>query len=350
MKFSIGDPVLVKATDQEGTVRGYIDDKTVKIEVGGIEFPVAEEELTFPYLKRFAKQKKINIGTTPKPVPLNMDWLPKEDKFYKKPKIGNGVYIGLLPQFKFDGFEDAVEKLRVYLINETPLNYRYAYTYNEGAENEHSSHGELKAFGYCFVHEIAFEDLNNALEFVTEWSLLEKDASLAAKIEAEAKLKPKTYFQKLDKMQKAGEPMFTLPLFEQYPRKSSAEAAPVAFDEDVRAFVQQKLSEQRILKDTTEPRRAVYELDLHIEKLVTNLKGMSNMEMLDIQLKTFRKYLDLAIARQQDAMVVIHGVGKGTLREELHEMLKHTPEVTNFTAKYHHKYGDGATEIFFKYD
>jgi DNA-nicking Smr family endonuclease len=351
MKFTIGDPVLVKATDQEGTVRGYIDEKTVKIEVNGIEFPVAEEELSFPYLKWFAKQKKINIGTTPKAVPLNMDWLPKEDPYYKKPKVGTGVHIGFLPQFKFDGFEDAVEKLRVYLINETPLGYRWVSTYNEDEENEQVKQGELKPFSYVYVQDVPFEDFNGTPNFFTEWSLLEKDASLAARIQAEAKLKPKLYFQKLDKMQKAGEPMFTMPLFEQYPRKgNSPEDTPLPFEDDVRSFVQQKLSEKRIMKEVTDPQRPVYELDLHIEKLVSNLKGMSNMEMLDIQLKTFRRYLDLAISRQQHTMIVIHGIGKGTLKEELHEILKHTPEVDTFTARYHHKYGDGATEIFFKHD
>jgi dsDNA-specific endonuclease/ATPase MutS2 len=46
---------------------------------------------------------------------------------------------------------------------------------------------------------------------------------------------------------------------------------------------------------------------------------------------------------------VIHGVGKGKLREEIHEILKLKKEVKYFINQYDPRFGYGATEIFFNY-
>jgi dsDNA-specific endonuclease/ATPase MutS2 len=48
-------------------------------------------------------------------------------------------------------------------------------------------------------------------------------------------------------------------------------------------------------------------------------------------------------------MVVIHGVGTGKLRDEIHEILRTKREVKSFINRYDPRYGYGATEIFFQY-
>ena len=71
--------------------------------------------------------------------------------------------------------------------------------------------------------------------------------------------------------------------------------------------------------------------------------------MLSLQLSTFEKYYNLAIAHHQPNLIVIHGIGTGKLREEIHEILKTKKEVKSFVNQYHHNFGFGATEIFFQY-
>ena len=51
----------------------------------------------------------------------------------------------------------------------------------------------------------------------------------------------------------------------------------------------------------------------------------------------------------QPNLVVIHGVGKGVLRDEIHSLLKTRKEVKNFVNQYDSRFGYGATEIFFQY-
>ena len=68
-----------------------------------------------------------------------------------------------------------------------------------------------------------------------------------------------------------------------------------------------------------------------------------------LQLTTFEKYLDLALLHQQPSLIVIHGVGSGKLRDEIHALLANRKEVKQFFNRYHPAYGYGATEIFFTF-
>jgi hypothetical protein len=86
------------------------------------------------------------------------------------------------------------------------------------------------------------------------------------------------------------------------------------------------------------------EVDLHIEELVENTSGMSNFEMLNIQLEKFEKELDAAILKKMRKLIFIHGVGNGRLRQEIHAVLKKTPGVTFQDAPYK-DYGYGATQV-----
>src|SRR5205085_1596839 len=95
-----------------------------------------------------------------------------------------------------------------------------------------------------------------------------------------------------------------------------------------------------------EPARSV--VDLHIEKLVDNWKKLSNLEILAIQLSEFEKWYDLAVAHRQPSLIVIHGVGEGKLRDEIHDILKTKREVKHFINQYDPRFGYGATEIFLK--
>ena len=62
MKFSIGDKIVLKRTDEEGIVVGFIGKDMLEVEVNGTHFPVYMDEVDHPYLKWFtekSKQKKI---------------------------------------------------------------------------------------------------------------------------------------------------------------------------------------------------------------------------------------------------------------------------------------------------
>ncbi|MCP4976418.1 MAG: Smr/MutS family protein [Maribacter sp.] len=87
------------------------------------------------------------------------------------------------------------------------------------------------------------------------------------------------------------------------------------------------------------------EVDLHINQLVKSPKGMSNHEMLNIQMETAKRQLEFAIRKRIQKVVFIHGVGEGVLKEELKFLFGRYDNIKYYDADYQ-KYGLGATEIY----
>lgn len=88
------------------------------------------------------------------------------------------------------------------------------------------------------------------------------------------------------------------------------------------------------------------EVDLHIEKLTTSSRGMSNFDMLNLQMDTAKRQLEFAMKKRIQKIVFIHGVGEGVLKAELDFLLVRYDNLKFYDANYQ-KYGLGATEVYF---
>ncbi|NBB26685.1 DUF2027 domain-containing protein [Cellulophaga sp. BC115SP] len=89
-------------------------------------------------------------------------------------------------------------------------------------------------------------------------------------------------------------------------------------------------------------------VDLHIEELTDDYLFMSNRQMLELQLSTFEKQFEAAIANGMDEIIFIHGVGNGVLRNELHKKLSGHKNVKYFEDSQKEKFGYGATKVKIK--
>lgn len=86
------------------------------------------------------------------------------------------------------------------------------------------------------------------------------------------------------------------------------------------------------------------EVDLHIHQLTNSTRGMSNHDMLTLQLDTAKRQLEMAIHKRFQKIVFIHGKGEGVLKLEL-DYLFSRYNVKFYEANYQ-KYGLGATEVY----
>jgi DNA-nicking Smr family endonuclease len=89
------------------------------------------------------------------------------------------------------------------------------------------------------------------------------------------------------------------------------------------------------------------EIDLHIENLTKSHSGMTNGEILNIQLRHFDTFMQKAYRLGVPRVFIIHGVGKGKLRDEITTKLIQEYDIETFRNEYHPKYGFGATEVVF---
>jgi len=101
-------------------------------------------------------------------------------------------------------------------------------------------------------------------------------------------------------------------------------------------------NENLIIKHKVSHREAI--VDLHIHELIEDPVAMENQEILDFQKSYFEQCLESAIANHFLKLTVIHGVGNGTLRDSILEILKKYDSIEVLDAPMQ-KYGAGAIEV-----
>jgi hypothetical protein len=337
VKYQIGDKILVLHSQEEGEVVDLINDKMVMIEVDNIRFPVYMDQIDFPYYKRFTEKSFDRLKTKDKKYIDDI----KKEKTASKHKESDGVWLSFLSVFDKDIFDDdVVVSFKLYLINQTNETYTFIYRLKFSGKSDFELKNQLFSFTDFYLHDVLLEDINDAPKMEFEFSLLTPAKNKAEHFETTLKLKAKQLFQKIEAMKLKNEPTFVCKLFETYPDKV-VDIKP-DYNNSHGEFYDASKSQQYL-----EPARSA--IDLHIEKLTDSWKHLSNFEILTIQLKYFEKYYYLSVAHQQPNLIVIHGIGSGKLKEEIHEILKSKKEVKSFVNQYHPSFGYGATEIYFDY-
>lgn len=338
MKFSIGDKILLKRTGEEGTVTAYISPQMLEVEVHGITFPVYEDEIDHPYLKWFTEKKQAQKKTKPSDDPL-----PAESKKQQQQRLPQGVYLSFLPVYRMEEMEDVIDQFKVYLLNETTSLVKFDYDLRTASDMSLFSHqGSLHAFGHLYLHSISFENMSAQPRF--NWSFTAADSLDALQtIEGVLRMRPAKLFEQINEMRQKNEPTFNNLLFTDFSRAAVHAASPTPAPMPVVP------KEKKIIRSFHELELPRYEVDLHVEQLSQDVKGLNNTEILQLQLDTLQHYVYLAIAHRQDKLMIIHGLGKGILRDAVHRVLRNTPHVDHFTNEWHGRYGFGATEVNFKY-
>jgi len=347
MKFEVGDKVVIQHSNDEGEVVEIINDKMVLVDVRGVKFPAYTDQLDFPYFKRFTEKKLFPGEKKPRKY---IDQLPPEKPAPGKKKdpvarLAEGVWLTFLPVWDNDEFgDDVVETLKIYLVNSTSMGFRFSYNMTYFGESAFALDNDIPAGQDFYLHDIPFANLNDNPVFECEFSLLTPDKNRADHYETSLKLRAKQVFGRIEEIKKKGEATFSFKLFESYPYK------PVEETVDTRGLLAGsgfRVYEASRARQHLEPARS--ELDLHADKLTDKPGALDSFEILTLQLQTFEKYFDLAVAHHLPSMVVIHGVGSGKLRDEIHEILRVKRNVKSFVNRYDPRYGYGATEIFFEY-
>jgi hypothetical protein len=337
MKYEIGDKIIVLQTSEEGKVVEIMNEKMVMIEVRGVRFPAYMDQIDFPYFKMFTEKKIV----TPKKI--HVDDIKREKKTVKK-KTGDGVFLNFIPVFDKDVFDDdVVEKLKVYLVNQNEEGYNFTYDLVFDGESSFNLKTNVDGLSEFYLHDVSFEDMGEAPKFEFEFSLTNPDKRKAAFHEVFFKIRGKQLFKKIEETQQKNEASFAYELFTHYPEKPIGEDRVDLSSLGNAGF---RIYDAGKIRENLAPARTV--VDLHIEKLTNHWESLDNFEILTTQLNNFEKFYELALAHKQATLTVIHGVGEGKLRDEIHERLKAKKEVKSFVNQFHPLYGYGATEIYFK--
>jgi len=114
---------------------------------------------------------------------------------------------------------------------------------------------------------------------------------------------------------------------------------------------QNDLNEKRLRKKykVSSSSPAFKEVNLHIEELIDNHSGMSNGEIVQLQIQYFHQELSKATKDHNIKRIVfIHGVGKGVLKAEIRGILKKEYPYLDFQDASYQEYGYGATMVILR--
>jgi len=117
--------------------------------------------------------------------------------------------------------------------------------------------------------------------------------------------------------------------------------------------VQKFEKSQAIAKSSNkQPIQFHFEINLHIEDLLDDHIGLSNFEIMQIQMQACRMFIEKAIRLKAKKAVLIHGKGEGVLKHEIYSYLDRLENTKHIKIEYSDaslsNYGrDGATEVRF---
>jgi hypothetical protein len=337
MKYQVGDKIMVLATKEQGEIIEWINKEMLLIDVDGIRFPVYADQIDFPYYSAFTEKKKENFNTK-----KNIDSIPTEKKVHIQ-KTVDGVWLSFFPVLDKDIFDDdVISHFKIYLLNNTldELNFDLSIFY--GSKKEMDLKKSIKSFEELYMFDLPFENLNDQPSFQFDFSLQNIDNKKVNHFEVEYKPKPKQTFKKAEELLKEQKASFKALLFDTIPDKPAHEK----FDLSKLSSAGFKLYPEGKNRANFTAARTL--IDLHIEKLIDRYSHLDAVGIIGIQLNAFEKFYDEALMNNLHTITVIHGVGTGKLKDEIHEVLRLKKEVKSFINRYHVSFGYGATEIFLK--
>jgi len=117
---------------------------------------------------------------------------------------------------------------------------------------------------------------------------------------------------------------------------------------DFQKVVEKK--EQGTIVEKIAPKRTaeIVEVDLHINELLDNSNGLSNSEILAIQIEKVESEMKVAIQSGVRKIVFIHGIGQGVLKQEVINVLKSKFRKYYFQDASFKEYGYGATMVILR--
>lgn len=335
MKFEEGDKIIVIATGEYGIVIEWIDKKMLLIEVDSIRFPIYADQIDFPYFNEFSSKKE------PIRSVKNNIQIPKKEKQFQKQTLQDGVWISFLPVLDKDVFDDdVISHFRIFLLNHTHDDLIVDLSIYYGFEKEIDLKHTIKAFDEMYLVDLPFENLNDQPRFDFDFSLDQRDKKRVNHFEVIFKPKPKQVFKLADDVLKNQKASFTFNLFETFPNKIEEDKIDIS---KLNTAGYKVYSAEKI-RSNLPPQRTL--IDLHADKLQQVPKNADPAEILDIQMRAFENFYEQALIHHLSQITVIHGIGTGKLKDEIHESLRHKKEVNSFVNRLHPLYGYGATEIW----
>lgn len=346
-QFQEGDYVRFLNEKQEGTVSKVLGNGNVIVDIEN-DFPIEATPKELVKVLSTAEQKAAHSPTSIPAAPA-----PAWENFKEFPALfacKNQLYLLVVPTQN----QVSSGPIKIYLVNSTPHGIAYSLHFRKEKALTGIQYGGIAANECIYLCEIKREKLFDYDELQFEGMHFFVEAT-------PAKRKISLSFS------------LTLPdlsqSFPQLPAPLSFSKSIILFhgeeasEENMDLLLEKLQNEHRLMPIQKEEKKIIkreqggndllrkhglspslLEIDLHIEEITHSIEGLSNAEIIQIQLAHFKKELDKCYLRQQKSIVFIHGIGNGRLKAEIRRELREAN--LKFSDGSYDRYGSGATEVF----
>lgn len=343
--IKVGDKVKFLNDVGGGIVTGYVNKNVVNVESeDGFEIPYPISKLINESAPELSKDYKGPKTETFSPEPE-----PEEPEVQPEGKIIAGKDS---PDFFFcfvptDPANPLAGEIELYLVNDSNFSLLFHYSHFEDARYTTVHHGTLNPNSRLKLESLVQSELNNLPDYCfqivffkdeqKEWHkpVLKKFKVNPVKFYKESSYHSNFLFDRNAMVFQITENLLDTELDK-------------LTDEDFTKVVKQKEPKPEAKKINKKQVSEVVEIDLHIHELIDNPAGLSNKEILDIQLEKVETEMRAGIQSGLKRIVFIHGVGQGVLKQEVAKLLRR-----KFPKYYHQdasfkEYGYGATMVILK--
>jgi hypothetical protein len=341
MELSIGDKVRFLNDVGGGTVVKIIS-KTMVVVKDKDDF-----EYPFPANELVVVAKAVVL---PEPVkqPIVENKTEEENKSVHpkhKPELKNDNITEILFAFirknvgEFDGFE-------CFIINDSDF-YIFYHIVLRGENGYEKIDAEiLEPNTKMSIGDLSREQINTSKELIIQMMFYNHPYhTLHEMVERRIKIVPLKFFQ--DHAFKDNDFFDEKAyMFELLKEKPGLGQSLKTDDDFERILAEKDLNDEEDPSKRFKPRKEAQtvEVDLHINQLVESVIGMSNAQIIQKQMEVFHTTMTDAILNKAGKVILIHGIGNGTLKAAIRESLSVQYKLSYEDASFR-EYGFGATMV-----
>lgn len=354
MNFRSGDKVRFLNEKGEGVITRITSSGVAYVDVDGFEIPFSLSELVPAFSPEEARKR--SAGKPEKPAPEEENEPAEEPHVQDRiPQsysgVAEGVFLAVVP---VDERRLLDCPLNIYLVNATAYHIMYTCSVKQSSGYVVISSGKMEAGREGLLKKIQRNELDKYAQLKVD-TIFYSDGPYEHQppVSELVKLKVVKFYKETTYVPN--------PFFDSraYITPVSGYEALMQQEDYHESMKQQDIA--RLILEKERPHRKgpvsrkhpvntgelEQEVDLHIEELVDDFRGMSNAEIITIQLGYFRQRLEEAIAGHVRKITFIHGVGNGRLKHEVRRLLS-TYEGIRFHDAPYGRYGFGATEVIIR--
>ena len=355
MEFNIGDKVRFLNEVGEGEITKILPKGLVMIcDSDGFEYQMLARELILikaaknvnKTQEKFIPNSECSVKEE-KIIVKNIKQAEEDDDAWKKEDTTN-IFVAFVKKEKENN-----SFLEVFLINDSNFSLFYnIITKSNGYQP--LEHDILELNSKLKLTEFSLEQINTTKEFILQLTFFgHRYQHYRPQIEKTIKIVPLEIWQDFRYTENDffNENAYIIDIVkEDFKLNNIKKDNQKEFEDKLKVIVEKDNllpSEDKSKRFVPRKQKETVEVDLHITSLVESTVGLSNAEMLDIQMKTYHKALtDALLNKNIEKIIFIHGIGTGILKNMLRASIENQYKLQYEDASFR-EYGFGATMVIF---